>query len=436
MSDRIKVFFILSHFFMAALVLFKSPFEFYFGYVTYLAIPILIARYGFPMIEIIIFIPFLIIGMLYCQIGLNTYNQLLKVIIGFFLSVTFFNYLVKAYDYDVNKLFEIYMKGAFVISAIGIIQVVSYRVGFGPGYNFGWLFNKWGVIKAEDGIRMNSFFSEPSYYASVMSPAFFVALYNVFNRQNTLFVSLLQSAVILIAFPLTKSGVAMFGIAIAVLLLVLNSGILRYGFFVAPFAYYAFIYSYENTPEFRDRVDGTFEIYNTGNVNSYDINGSSFVLYNHTHIATENFKENPIFGTGLGSHSTAFDRFSYTNLEETVDIEFNKADANSMALRLMSETGIVGLVFFAVFLFMNWNLSFRVEDRRIWVVSNACFLIIALQLLRQGNYFYCGFPFFLWIYYYVNQNRKLGRVFDEDNSVIAEVKSTGFKFAINDKYKA
>jgi len=59
-----------------------------------------------------------------------------------------------------------------------------------------------------------------------------------------------------------------------------------------------------------------------------------------------------------------------------------------------------------------------------------------LQLLRQGNYFYCGFPFFLWIYYYVNQNRKLGRVFDENSSVIEEVKSTGFKFAINDKYKA
>ena len=421
---------------MAALVLFKSPFEFYFGYLTYLTLPVLFARYGLPVLELLIFLPFLLLGSIYCQLGLNNYGQLFKVLIGFFLSVTYFHYVLKSYEFDVNKLFGFYMKGAFFISMIGIIQVISYRVGFSPGYSFGWLFNKWAIIKGDTGIRMNSFFSEPSYYASVMSPALFVAIYNVFNRKNVLFITFIQSVIIVVAYPLTKSGVAMFGIAIALLLLVINSGVIRYGLFLAPVAYYAFTYSYENTPEFRDRVDGTFEIYNTGNVNSYEINGSSFVLYNHTHIATENFKENPLFGTGLGSHSTAFDRFSYTKLEGAVDIEFNKADANSMALRLMSETGIVGLVFFGFFLFSNWNLSFRTDDKSVWVVSNACFLIIALQLLRQGNYFYCGFPFFLWIYYYANQNRKLGRVFGENAPVIESETSREFKFAINEKYKS
>jgi O-antigen ligase len=244
---------------------------------------------------------------------------------------------------------------------------------------------------------------------------------------------MLQSLIIIVAYPLTKSGVGMIGIAVAVLLLLINSGFFRYGLFVAPIAYYAFMYSYNNVAEFKDRVDGTFEIYDTGDVTSYDINGSSFVLYNHTHIATENFKANPLFGTGLGSHASAFDRYSYTNLEETVDIEFNKADANSMALRLMSETGLVGLIFFAFFLFSNWVLSWRSPEPEIWVISNACFLIIVLQLLRQGNYFYCGFPFFIWIYYYVNQNRKKGLSFGQEQK--EEVKYVPFKFAINDKYK-
>jgi O-Antigen ligase len=435
MSNRIKIFLIFSHLFMAALVLFKTPFEFYFGYITYLALPLLMFRYGFPRLEMIIFLPLLILGVLYCEIGLNSYGQLFKIVIGFFLSLAFFHYVVKAYDYNVTELFRLYMIGAFIISIIGIIQVVSYRVGFPPGYNFGWLFNKWGVIKAEDGIRMNSFFSEPSYYSSVMSPALFVAMYNLLNRKKMLFISLVQSIIIIVAFPLTKSGVGMIGIALAVLLLLINSGFLRYGLFVAPIAYYAFIYSYNNLPEFRDRVDGTFEIYNTGNVSTYDINGSSFVLYNHTHIATENFKANPIFGTGLGSHASAFERYSLTNLEETVDIEFNKADANSMFLRLMSETGLVGLIFFGIFLFGNWVVSFRAPDPEYWVVNNACFLIIVLQLLRQGNYFYCGFPFFLWIFYYVNQNRKAGRQF-LNQSKIEEPKAVyRYQFSINEKYK-
>ena len=433
MTNNLKVFLIFSHLFMAALVIFKSPFEFYFGYVTYFALPVMAGRYGLPRTEILLFLPLFILGALYCEIGLNNYGQLIKIVIGFFLSVAFFNYIVKAYDYNVSELFRLYLKGAFIVSIVGIVQVVSYRVGFSPGYNFGWLFNKWGVIKAEDGIRMNSFFSEPSYYSSVMAPAFFVALYNLFNRKKMLFISMLQSLIIIVAYPLTKSGVGMIGIAVAVLLLLINSGFFRYGLFVAPIAYYAFMYSYNNVAEFKDRVDGTFEIYDTGDVTSYDINGSSFVLYNHTHIATENFKANPLFGTGLGSHASAFDRYSYTNLEETVDIEFNKADANSMALRLMSETGLVGLIFFAFFLFSNWVLSWRSPEPEIWVISNACFLIIVLQLLRQGNYFYCGFPFFIWIYYYVNQNRKKGLSFGQEQK--EEVKYVPFKFAINDKYK-
>jgi len=433
MTNNLKVFLIFSHLFMAALVIFKSPFEFYFGYITYFALPVMAGRYGLPRTEILLFLPLFILGALYCEIGLNNYGQLIKIVIGFFLSVAFFNYIVKAYDYNVSELFRLYLKGAFIVSIVGIVQVVSYRVGFSPGYNFGWLFNKWGVIKAEDGIRMNSFFSEPSYYSSVMAPAFFVALYNLFNRKKMLFISMLQSLIIIVAYPLTKSGVGMIGIAVAVLLLLINSGFFRYGLFVAPIAYYAFMYSYNNVAEFKDRVDGTFEIYDTGDVTSYDINGSSFVLYNHTHIATENFKANPLFGTGLGSHASAFDRYSYTNLEETVDIEFNKADANSMALRLMSETGLVGLIFFAFFLFSNWVLSWRSPEPEIWVISNACFLIIVLQLLRQGNYFYCGFPFFIWIYYYVNQNRKKGLSFGQEQK--EEVKYIPFKFAINDKYK-
>jgi hypothetical protein len=401
---RLVLIFLFANLFLSAIVLFKAPFEFYVGYIAYLFLPYFFFKYGPPRFALIVFIILFVVGVIFVQLGLNTFSQLVKVTMGFFLSVAFFEFAIKIYERDVSELFKYYMKFAFAVSAIGIMQVVTQRVGFTPGYNFGWLLNKWGVIYAEGGgIRMNSLFSEPSYYASTMSPAFFVGLYNLVNRKNPMFITLRQSIVILIAYPLTQSGVGMFGILISILLLVVNSGFLRYSFLIGPILVFGFNYSYDNNEEFRSRVDSTFEIYNTGNIYSYDIHGSSFVLYNHTHIATENFKENPIFGTGLGSHETAFDRFSLTNMSGVVDIEFNKADANSMALRLMSETGIVGLVFFAYFFFSNWVLKGWTLKDEYWVISNACFLIIALQLLRQGNYFYCGFPFFLWMYYYTKK---------------------------------
>ena len=401
---RLVLIFLFANLFLSAIVLFKAPFEFYVGYIAYLFLPYFFFKYGPPRFALIVFIVLFVVGVIFVQLGLNTFSQLVKVTMGFFLSVAFFEFAIKIYERNVSELFKYYMKFAFVVSAIGIIQVVTQRVGFTPGYNFGWLLNKWGVIYSEGGgIRMNSLFSEPSYYASTMSPAFFVGLYNLVNRKNPMFITLRQSIVIVLAYPLTQSGVGMFGILISILLLVVNSGFLRYSFLIGPILVFGFNYAYDNNEEFRSRVDSTFEIYNTGNIYSYDIHGSSFVLYNHTHIATENFKENPIFGTGLGSHETAFDRFSLTNMSGVVDIEFNKADANSMALRLMSETGIVGLIFFAYFFFSNWVLKGWTLNDEYWVISNACFLIIALQLLRQGNYFYCGFPFFLWMYYYTKK---------------------------------
>jgi hypothetical protein len=417
--------FIFSHLFLSSIVLFRTPFEFYIGYVSYFFLPFLFFKYGPPKYALAIFLVLFVIGIIFVQLGLNNYSQLIKVTTGFFLSVAFFEFIFKFFDGDIYVVFKFYLKSAFVLSVIGLVQVVTFRLGFSPGYNFGWILNKWGVVRSDGGgIRMNALFSEPSYFASTIAPAFFVALYNLINWKNVKFISVRQSLVIVLAYPLTQSGVGMFGILISILLLLINSGILKYGFFIFPIILFAFNSAYEANFEFRSRVDSTFEIYDTGNIYSYDIHGSSFVLYNHTHIAKENFKENPIFGTGLGSHETAFDRFSLTNLQGVVEIEFNKADANSMALRIMSETGIVGLLFFSYFLVSNLILKISAFKDDYWVISNACFLIIALQLLRQGNYFYCGFPFFLWLYYYTknaNARDKRGVVKDK------------FKFQINAK---
>jgi hypothetical protein len=168
-----------------------------------------------------------------------------------------------------------------------------------------------------------------------------------------------------------------------------------------PLSFFVFNYSYKNVVEFQDRYDGTVEIFSTGNYKSYEINGSSFVLYNNYHVALENFKRNPILGTGLGSHPTAFDKYSLTNLEGAVEIDFNKMDANSMFLRLMSETGLYGLFVMLFLVVKCWVPKQRTDDTALWVMSNSVLIIILLSLLRQGHYFLNGFPFFLWLYYYI-----------------------------------
>ncbi len=392
---------ILTSIFVWSYIFFREPFELYLSYVVYaLLFPFFFMRYGVPKRPIYLFIPILIAGITYSAVGLNEASQFWKVFIGFFSSTLFFHYVIQLYNFDIKLLFRYYMKTSVIISLVGLFQLISYTVGFSLGYDYGWIFNKWSYTSGGLGIRVNAIFSEPSYYAAVLVPAFFVSIYNLSTR-SPVFISKRQSILIGITYLLTFSSVGIAGVFLVILLLLLNFGFVRYAIVFIPLLIFSSQYAYEKVPEFRDRYDGTIEIFTTHNYKSYDIHGSSFVLYNNYHVALENFKRNPLFGTGLGSHPTAFDKYSLTNLSGAVDIDFNKMDANSMLLRLMSETGIYGLAVFIMLLVKCWIFKPRAKSREHWIISNALACIILLYLLRQGHYFLNGFPFFLWMFFYL-----------------------------------
>lgn len=393
--------------FISSYVLFKEPFE---GYISYLAFliffPIFFTKFGLPKWPVYLFFPLLISGIVYVATGENTYTMFIKIFMGFFASVLFYHYVIQVFDFKLKELFNYYMIGSLIVSFIGLFQLISFFVGFTPGYNYTWIFNKWSLTAGGIGLRLNSVFSEPSYFAAVIAPAFFVALYNTIARK-TLFIKRWHGLVIIVAYLLTFSSLGIIGIFVAIVLFLLNLGVVKYSIIFVPLFIFSFDYAYKNVPEFTDRWDGTFTMFETQNYKSYDIHGSSFVLYNNYHIAFENFKRNPLFGTGLGSHPVAFDKYSLTNLSGAVDIEFNKMDANSMALRLMSETGIYGLIVMFYILFKCWIFKQRAASEEHWVMSNGIALIIILYLARQGHYFLNGFPFFLWMFFYLAKDNKI-----------------------------
>ena len=128
--------------------------------------------------------------------------------------------------------------------------------------------------------------------------------------------------------------------------------------------------------------------------------GSSFILYNNYVVATENFKTNFLFGTGIGSHAFAFNIHSLSKDIKQKGFDSNSADANSMFLRLMSETGLFGIIIFIYIIITGYV---KRDPKRLtyhWLISNAILLMILLNLFRQGHYFLYGFPFFLFLYYF------------------------------------
>ncbi len=417
----------------------QLPFEFY---ITYVPIIILlfffIAKYRFPRELLLPLTMLLATGILNILIDNDTFGNFFKIFINLSVNIIFYRYVMEYYDFDVNKIFRMYLAGSYFVCILGLIQVGSYLIHFEPGYNWRMFLplNKWNFhIGGIFGIRLNSTFTEPSYFGSSIAPAFFIALYELFFKKEV-FLTKTKCLVIIAAYLLTFSSLAYIGFFVTILLFALNYGALRYFFFAVPVAVILFSVAYTNVKDFKVRIDGMKALFVEGIVEKelsgeltkgarmmrvsrvlQKIHGSSFVLYNNTHVAIQNFKQNPIFGSGLGSHEIAFEKYNLNYMLGGI-YDFNAPDANSMFLRILSELGIMGVLFIFLYItkfYVSKNLGSE-EDESYWLISNAVLAIIITQLLRQGNYTFNGFIFFGFMYYYnrFNYNSYLEKKREEE----------------------
>lgn len=391
--------------FVNSIILAKSPTEIYIGYIVILLLlPGFMAKYSFPK-WILIFIALLITGIFNILLGNNDIGSFLKIFIGLFFSYLFYYYVVVEAKWDVEKLFQYYLKGAYIVTLIGLVQFISYQIGFEPGYDYSWILNKGGLVLGGNfGIRVSALYAEPTYYGAFISAAFFVASYNLFSRHNYYY-KRYQSLLVIVVYILTFSGLGYIGILLTAALLFFNFGLIRYLLLAVPLGIGIFYFMYNNSFEFRLRYDSTVDIFSTGKFNIGATHGSAIILYNNYHITVENFKGHWLFGSGLGSHPAAADKYSLTKDIPVYGFQFNYADANSMLLRIVSETGLFGLIITFLIIFKNY-LRRTVNDPHgnQWLISNALLVLILLNLFRQGHYFLNGFPFFIWLYIYNYSN--------------------------------
>ena len=403
--NNIIVFFIYISIFVNSIVLIKEPVEFYIGYLVFiLLLPVFINRYGMPGNLTVIFSLLFVSGIMNIFLGYNTVGLFFKVFFGVFFSYLFYYYVILESKYNIEKLFQLYLKGCFIVCLIGLIQLVSFKLHFTPGYDFGWILNKWGVYDRGDfGICVNSIFGEPTYFGATVSAGMFVALYNLISRKPY-YLGRIQSAVILVAYLLSYSGLAYTAFFLAIIFLFINFGLIRYVLVFVPILLGSFYFMYKNVADFRERYDSTISIFSTGKFQIGQTHGSSIILYNNYRVAMENFSRNWLLGTGLGSHSVAFDKYSLMKNEKISGFNQNGADASSMLLRLISETGLVGAGFMLFLTFRCFVPRSQIADAKVpehyWLISGSIIVIILVNLFRQGNYFLNGFPFFIWIYYY------------------------------------
>lgn len=398
--------------------LFRSPFDFYIGYFfVFTLLPFFIVRYGIPKHIALIFLVLMLSALAQVLLSNNTLFDFLKVFIGTVTSYLFFYYVVIAMDLNLKGLFTIYLKGSLFSASIALFQMLSYLIGFEAGYDLSWIHRTFTPVPGGlFGIRVGALFGEPTYLAMFTSGAVFVAIHDFLYPKRSFYFSRLKAALMIIGVYASFSGTLVGTMVLSVILLGINYGFMRYLLIGFPLATILLILVVTRTDDFQQRYSGTLGLFldaPSEEFNVFQYHGSSVVLYNNFFIAKENFKRHPLFGTGMGSHAIATDKFSLTKNIKTKGFSLNTRDANSMFNRLMSETGLFGLGVF-VFILLSFFVRRPSDDQDeevFWLISSACLVVILINMLRQGHYFLNGFPFYVWVFiraYKESTNQRVG----------------------------
>lgn len=407
MLKRVVNVLIISTIFVSSITFFSEPFEFHFSYIIFLICsPVLIFELKGVHKFILYFLVFeLLIGGVNIILGYNSISQFFKIFFGLSLSTAFYYLFLKYNDFNIQKVFKLYLKGAYLISLIGVIQFASYKVGFSFGYDYSWILNKYRVIDTMDG-RVNSILPEPAHLVQVLSPAMFVALYRVIFFKGKYY-SFFQSLVILFTFFMAKSSTGYIGVLLVIALISFNYLKFKNIIVFAIIGILAFTALMRMDEGFEWRVESVVKLVDSGE-KAKGVDLSTFALYSNLHVSYQNLKRHPLFGTGLGSHFHAYEKYRPYDtgiFKHFKEWELNKDDANSLFLRLMSEQGLFGLLLSIVFL-VKYYIRRDVSDLNgNWIISNALLLIMMLYLLRMGHYFMNGFVLFVWSYYYLHKTR-------------------------------
>jgi len=373
-------------------------------------------------------------------IGIILYSSLpellLKQIFGIAFSSLSYYLLIKVNNYNVEKLFVLYIKIAFIVSVLGLFQQLSFLLHIRPGYDWTYFVPRAGNLSQTlIFLRIYSIMPEPSVLAIILTPAMFVALNNI-SSKSTIYISRFRSQIIFSAYFLTFSSVAFVGLILASIILLyrknllnINSRKIVYLPILLIILSSLFFGLYQSIPDYKHRIDAVVAV--LSDPASRDLilsgpmrkNASVFILFTNVNVALDSLRINPFFGLGLGSHPKHFNSF-YSEMRAAADAEVNRLlwgmgfsvsseDANSLFVRLLSETGLVGVIIFLWVLKKYFIKKSKIQDissnfsaYKLSIINNSIFLFILLRLMRFGHYFLDGFFFFAFIYYFSNKQYK------------------------------
>ncbi len=397
---------------------YQLPFDFYYYYLIF-AVSIIFYIKSTGSFQLLprwftVSITALIITTLAVTLFEDTYSLgVTKQLVGVvFTSIAYYTFL--AYNnFEVKRIFRMYIFVALFISLEGLLEEILNLNGIH--------INERIRMTTSGYYRIYGLLGEPYFLAVALLPSMFYILYKttifekILSKYNNLFIT----SAIFTCFIFTFSSAGFLGLGGIVIFWLYDKNYLNFRswkIILLPVFIALLMISFNNIQkewlEFNIKFNQTLEAFRNNSTKKEDLtelNTSSFALYSNYIIAQASFNEKPLTGTGLGTHETNYKKYFSKYFDQDYVIRygiFNTADANSMFVRLMSETGILGLGLFFLFLFKNFigKRGYAYPDLRDYTLINqSIFIWFIIRLVRTGNYFGNGFFLFFFMYYLCNK---------------------------------
>jgi hypothetical protein len=355
----------------------------------------------------IIFTSSIFILLITDRLGFEFWKQVFGIL---FTALVFYNVLY-VFNFNIKKIFEYYLRFAFWVALFGVVNNALHIAGIHLTYSV-----RAGVLYREASIM-----GEPFYLALALTPA--IGYYSAFVGR-TWKERKFQFIVIFTCYLLTYSSIAVTGLVCSVLMsLYLNDylNVRKNRLILAPVLLLPMVifinFLINNVNLINARFTDTTELFLSSELKTTEAgksNASTFALYSNYIIARDSFMQDPLFGSGLGSHPIIY-KETFLKYFPSVFLERygaqNQQDANSKFLRLMSETGLIGIALF-MFVFLRWiapkDRLVTAELHEMGAINYSIFIYILLCLIRNGNYINVGFFLFFFMYYFTWRIVKAG----------------------------
>ena len=329
-------------------------------------------------------------------LGRDTIFLAVKQLAGIIVSYLFYKTIVKNKDDALDALL-VYKKFTIIIAVFALVQQVAFYAHISVIYDLRWLV-KGQLAPANSVFRASTIFQEPSECALILLPMAFMAMYlfgGKSKQELALFISKKEAIIILLGYVATFSSAGYIGIFIGVIFIWLEYKHNPKQIIIFILGIAAFMIAYTKIGDFNERINDTLALISDDSQSLATANISSQTIIINLKIALKSFADSCGLGGGIGSHPISYERFIKDLPVSNVVFFFNKEDANSLLLRIISELGLLGLAGVVGFLFRFWPKRDGTFES---IVGNMCITYFFLRLLRYGHYFNNGLLLFVIVF--------------------------------------